>query len=109
MKKDLKIVLKEKKEMKHLFNLENYFFPPQISSHWKKNPLFLSWKTSLKTNTFASKGQAMLLNFNMLINCQIIISMELNLNSTLILNELTKANLIVMNTNTFNYDWLLIF
>lgn len=35
--------------------------------------------------------------------------MELNLNSTLILNELTKANLVVMNTNTFNYDWLLIF
>lgn len=34
--------------------------------------------------------------------------MELNLNSTLIFNELTKTNLIVMNTNTFNDDWLLI-
>lgn len=51
----------------------------------------------------------MLLNFNMLINCQIIISMELNLNSILIFNELTKINLIVMNTNTFNDDWLLTF
>lgn len=50
----------------------------------------------------------MLLNFNMLINCQIIISMELNLNSILIFNELTKTNLIVMNTNTFNDDRLLI-
>lgn len=50
----------------------------------------------------------MLLNFNMLINCRIIISMELNLNSILIFNELTKTNLIVMNTNTFNDDRLLI-
>lgn len=51
----------------------------------------------------------MLLNFNILINCQIIISMELNLNSILIYNELTKTNLIAMNTNTFNDDGLLIF
>lgn len=51
----------------------------------------------------------MFLNFNMLINCQIIISTELNLNFILIFNELTKTNLIVMNTNTFNDDWFLIF
>lgn len=46
----------------------------------------------------------MLLNFNMLITSQIIISMELDLNFVLIFNESTKTNLIAMNTNACNDD-----
>lgn len=96
-------------ERKYPDNLGNYFFflPPL-----EKNPNKLLYsfpeRFSFK-KIFAWKGQVMFLNFNMLINCQIIISMELNLDSILIFNEITKTNLIVMKTNTFNDDWFLAF
>lgn len=103
-------IFQAQKERKYPDSLWNSLF---LLTPLKKKPQTNSFIPSLKDfsfkKIFAWKGQVMFLNFNMLINCQIIISMELDLNSILIFNELPRINLIVMNTNTFNDDLLLIF
>lgn len=109
MQKNLKISFMHRKKGNILTICKNSFFPLPSLKKTQTKPFIPSLKHFSLKKIFAWKGQVMFLNFNMLINCQIIISMELNLNFILIFNELTKTNLIVMNTNTFNDDWLLIF
>lgn len=82
MEKLSQYIFQGQKERKYPDNLWFFFSPITEKKKTKQTPE----RFFIKKDFFAWKGQVMFLNFNMLINCQIIISMELNLNFILIFN-----------------------